>query len=283
MIKAVDLSYNYIRRDENDQIIEEVHALKDINLDIEKGQFVAIVGHNGSGKSTLAKLINGLYKPSAGHLYVDGMDTSDESKIWDIRRTAGMVFQNPDNQIIASVVEEDVAFGPENMGVPSEEIVKRVGEALKAVGMSEYATASPTKLSGGQKQRVAIAGALAMKPQCIIFDESTAMLDPIGRAEVMDVIKRLRSEGMTIVLITHYMEEAAQADRVIVLSGGKIKLDDTPAKVFASGDELMSYGLELPEVAAIARDLRRGGMSLSEGILTADELADAIAGANLAK
>lgn len=275
IICAQNLSYNYVRRDENDKIIAVTHALKNINIDIEEGEFVAIIGQNGSGKSTFAKLINGLIMPSEGKIFVGGSDTTDKEKIWDVRKTAGMVFQNPDNQIIASVVCEDVAFGPENIGVPSEEIEQRVRWALEMVDMSEYFDASPNRLSGGQKQRIAIAGALAMKPKCIIFDESTAMLDPIGRDEVLSIIKKLnREEKITVILITHYMEEAAMADRVVVLNKGELKLDGSPREVFKQEAELGEYGLELPEVTKLANKLNECGLSLGESILTTEELVE---------
>ena len=274
-----NLTYEYIRRDENDKIIATTTALKNINLQINEGEFVAVIGHNGSGKSTLARLINGLIMPSSGRVLVQGMDTRDKDKIWDIRRNAGMVFQNPDNQIIASVVDEEVAFGPENLGVPSGEIRERVREALRTVGMSDYANASPARLSGGQKQRIAIAGALAMMPRCIIFDEATAMLDPIGRLEVTAVASRLaREKGITVIFITHYMEEAAMADRVIALSGGEVVMDDTPRAVFAREEELASIGLDIPEVTKLAKKLYKAGRISSPNIISESELIAAIAG-----
>lgn len=277
IIKAENLSYDYVRRDENDNIVERVNALSDINLEIEEGQFVAVIGHNGSGKSTFARLMNALLVPTSGRLFVGGIDTADESRLWDIRRTAGMVFQNPDNQIIASVVEEDVAFGPENMGVPTEEIRRRVDAALKTVGMTKFVKSSPNRLSGGQKQRVAIAGALAIMPKCMIFDESTAMLDPIGRAEVMSVAKKLNKEQrLTIIFITHYMEEAAQADRVIVMNKGKIVMDGIPREVFTETEKLAACGLEPPQMTMLAKDLRDAGLALPHGIISAEELADAL-------
>lgn len=277
MIKAQNVSYKYIRRDEEDRIVEEITALNNIDLHIPKGQFVAVIGHNGSGKSTFAKHINALLLPFDGKVFVDGMDTSDEKVLWDIRKKAGMVFQNPDNQIIASVVEEDVAFGPENIGIEPEKIRKRVAEALKIVGMEKYAKHSPARLSGGQKQRVAIAGALAILPQCLVFDESTAMLDPVGRREVMNVAKKLnKEEKITVIFITHYMEEAAMADRVVVMDRGKIVMDAAPAEVFADSEKLSALGLELPQAAQLAQELRQAGLPLCADIIDTETLVEAI-------
>lgn len=277
MIKAQNVSYKYIRRDEEDRIVEEITALNNIDLHIPKGQFVAVIGHNGSGKSTFAKHINALLLPFDGKVFVDGMDTSDETVLWDIRKKAGMVFQNPDNQIIASVVEEDVAFGPENIGIEPEKIRKRVAEALKIVGMEKYAKHSPARLSGGQKQRVAIAGALAILPQCLVFDESTAMLDPVGRREVMNVAKKLnKEEKITVIFITHYMEEAAMADRVVVMDRGKIVMDAAPAEVFADSEKLSALGLELPQAAQLAQELRQAGLPLCADIIDTETLVEAI-------
>ena len=261
MIEAKNLHYDYIKRDENDNIAEITHAVNGIDLSIDEGEYVAVIGANGSGKSTFARLVNGLILPTDGCVLVGGYDTADEEHTWDVRSLVGMVFQNPDNQIVASVVEEDVAFGPENLGVPSDEIVRRVAAALESVGMSKYADRSPNRLSGGQKQRIAIAGALAMHPKCILLDEATAMLDPIGRREIMEVASRLnREQGMTVINITHYMEEAAMAERIIVLNHGRVAIDGTPAQVFARESELGALGLELPPAAQLMSALRRRGV-----------------------
>lgn len=274
IVKAARLVYEYIRRDEEEKIEEVKRAIDGMDVDIEKGDFVAVLGHNGSGKSTFAKHINGLLLPSEGTVWVGEMDTKDEEHIWDVRKTAGMVFQNPDNQIIGNVVEEDVGFGPENIGVPTEEIWQRVDESLKAVGMTAYRLQSPNKLSGGQKQRVAIAGVMAMKPECIILDEPTAMLDPNGRKEVIRTIRELnRKEGITVILITHYMEETIDADRIIVMDQGRIVMDGAPREIFSQVRELKSYGLDVPQVTELAYELREAGMPLSQGILTREELA----------
>ena len=254
-------------------------VLDGVSLSIRRGEFVAVLGHNGSGKSTLSKHFNAILLPTAGKVYVDGMDTCDEDKLLDIRRRVGMVFQNPDNQIVASVVEEDVAFGPENLGVPSAEIRQRVDSALAAVGMSEYARHAPHLLSGGQKQRVAIAGVLAMRPECIVLDEPTAMLDPVGRKEVLDTVKRLNTEaGITVVLITHHMDEAAQADRLIVMHDGHVMADDRPEQVFQNVDGLRSLGLEVPEPVALLYELRQNGVDVSLTALTVDECAGVLRG-----
>ncbi len=275
IIKAAKLVYEYIRRDEEENVEEIKRAVDGLNLEIQKGDFVAVLGHNGSGKSTFAKQINGLLLPTEGTLWVGGMDTKDEAHIWDVRRTAGMVFQNPDNQIIGNIVEEDVGFGPENIGVPTEEIWKRVDESLKAVGMTAYRLQSPNKLSGGQKQRVAIAGVMAMKPQCIVLDEPTAMLDPNGRREVIRTVHELnRQEGITVLLITHYMEEAVDADRVIVMDDGHIVMDGAPREIFSCVKELKSYGLDVPQVTELAWELKQAGIPLPDGILDRRELAD---------
>ncbi len=252
-------------------------VLDGVSLSVRPGEFVAVLGHNGSGKSTLAKHFNAILLPTSGKVYVDGMDTCDEELLLDIRRRVGMVFQNPDNQIVASVVEEDVAFGPENLGVPSAEIRERVDEALAAVGMSEYARHAPHLLSGGQKQRVAIAGVLAMRPKCIVLDEPTAMLDPVGRKEVIDTVKRLnREQGITVVLITHHMDEAAQADRLIVMHDGHIMADDSPEQVFQNVDGLRSLGLEVPEPVALLYELRQAGVDVPLTALTVDGCAAAL-------
>ena len=265
MIKLENVCFDYDGQAECNGII------KNISLEIEKGTFVALLGHNGSGKSTLAKLMNGVLVPNTGKVFVDGLDTSDENVIWDIRRRVGMVFQNPDNQIVATTVEEDVAFGPENLGVKPGEIRRRVDAALESVHMSEFKAHSPSQLSGGQKQRVAIAGILAMQPDCILFDESTAMLDPHGREEVMAQILRLREEGMTVVLITHYMNEAVFADRVIVVNDGEIAMDSTPAKVFSQVERLRELGLDVPQVTHLAHLLKSDGYKIREDILFEDE------------
>ena len=284
IIKAAQICFEYITRDENDNIIETTRALDNLDIEIEKGSFVALLGHNGCGKSTFARLINALNLPKSGTLLVDGMNTADGNLTLKIRETAGMVFQNPDNQIISNVVEEDVAFGPENLGVPQEEIVRRVDEAINAVGMSEYRYKSPNQLSGGQKQRVAIAGIMAMRPQCIVFDEPTAMLDPDGRKDVLEIAHRLnREEGITIVLITHYMEEAVNADRIIVMEKGRIaldkdgnKMDGTPREIFSRVDDLKGLALTVPVITELAYELRREGIPIPEGVLTRDELTAAL-------
>ena len=275
IVKAAKLVYEYIRRDEEENIEEVNRAIDGVDVDIKKGGFVAVLGHNGSGKSTLAKHVNGLLLPTEGTVWVGDMDTRDEEHIWDVRKTAGMVFQNPDNQIIGNIVEEDVGFGPENIGVPTEEIWKRVEESLKAVGMTAYRLQSPNKLSGGQKQRVAIAGVMAMKPECIILDEPTAMLDPNGRREVIRTIHELnRAEGITVLLITHYMEEAIEADRIIVMDDGRIVMDGQPREIFSRVKELKSHGLDVPQVTELAWELKEAGMPLTDGILSREELVE---------
>lgn len=275
IVKAAKLVYEYIRRDEEENIEEVNRAIDGVDVDIKKGDFVAVLGHNGSGKSTLAKHVNGLLLPTEGTVWVGDMDTRDEEHIWDVRKTAGMVFQNPDNQIIGNIVEEDVGFGPENIGVPTEEIWKRVEESLKAVGMTAYRLQSPNKLSGGQKQRVAIAGVMAMKPGCIILDEPTAMLDPNGRREVIRTIHELnRAEGITVLLITHYMEEAIEADRIIVMDDGRIVMDGQPREIFSRVKELKSHGLDVPQVTELAWELKEAGMPLTDGILSREELVE---------
>ena len=275
IVRAAKLVYEYIRRDEEENIEEVNRAIDGLDVDIQKGDFVAVLGHNGSGKSTLAKHVNGLLLPTEGTVWVGDMDTRDEEHIWDVRKTAGMVFQNPDNQIIGNIVEEDVGFGPENIGVPTEEIWKRVEESLKAVGMTAYRLQSPNKLSGGQKQRVAIAGVMAMKPECIILDEPTAMLDPNGRREVIRTIHELnRAEGITVLLITHYMEEAIEADRIIVMDDGRIVMDGQPREIFSRVKELKSHGLDVPQVTELAWELKEAGMPLTDGILSREELVE---------
>ena len=273
IIDAAHVFFDYVRRDENDNIEEVSHALSDLSLSIEEGSFVCILGHNGSGKSTFAKLLNGLNLPKEGTVLIAGMDTREEEKLLKIRETAGMVFQNPDNQIIANVVEEDVGFGPENIGVPTEEIWRRVDASLAAVGMQAYRMKSPNRLSGGQQQRGAMPGVLARQPACIILDEPTAMLDPNGRKDVMATVHELnRKEGMTIVHITHYMEEAVEADRVIVMDGGHVVMDGTPREVFSRVEELRALSLCVPQATELAYELRQAGMPLREGILTREEL-----------
>ena len=279
MVKAKDLTYEYVRVLETDHgtVEEKVAALKNVNIEINKGDFVAVLGHNGSGKSTFAKHINALVQPTGGTLWVDDMDTKNDELVWEIRQTAGMVFQNPDNQLVATVVEEDIAFGPENMGVEPKEIRKRVDEALATVRMSEYATHTPSKLSGGQKQRIAIAGVLAMKPQCIVLDEPTAMLDPVGRRDVMETIERLnREEGITMILITHYMDEAVRADKVFVIDDGDLVMQGTPKEIFSQVETLQKYGLDVPQVTEVAYLLRKEGIDLPADILTIEEMVGAI-------
>lgn len=277
IVKAARLVYEYIRRDEEEKIEEVNRAIDGLDLEIEKGDFVAVLGRNGSGKSTLAKHINGLLLPAEGTVWVGNMDTRDEEHIWDVRKTAGMVFQNPDNQIIGNIVEEDVGFGPENIGVPTEEIWKRVDESLKAVGMDAYRLQSPNKLSGGQKQRVAIAGVMAMRPECIILDEPTAMLDPNGRREVIKTVHELnQAEGITVLLITHYMEEAVEADRIVVMDEGKVVMDGKPREIFSRVKELKYYGLDVPQVTELTFELKEAGMPLPEGIISREELVKAL-------
>lgn len=272
IISFSNVSYRY----ESDGEMPSPLAIENVNIDIKKGEFVAVLGHNGSGKSTLAKLSNAIIVPEKGKVFVKGMDTSDEQLEYDIRQTVGVVFQNPDNQIVATIVEEDVAFGPENLGVEPAKIRERVDNALKSVGMYEYRFHEPHKLSGGQKQRVAIAGIMAMETECIVLDEPTAMLDPKGRQEVIDAMIRLnREHGITVVLITHYMEEAVKADRVIVMDSGKVVLDGTPREVFSQETVIEKAGLELPESAKLANNLRRAGVNLPKGILTPDEFIQA--------
>ena len=275
IIKAVKLAYEYKRYGEDGQVEETLRAVDGVDLDVKKGDFVAILGHNGSGKSTLAKQINALLVPTEGSLYVDGMDTKDPEKVWDIRQSAGMVFQNPDNQIIGSVVDEDVGFGPENMGIPTKEIWERVEESLRSVGMWEYRHSSPNKLSGGQKQRVAIAGVVAMHPKCIVLDEPTAMLDPVGRKDVIRTVRALNMvEDVTVVLITHYMEEVIYADKVIVMDDGKVVMQGTPGEIFSQVETLKKYRLDVPQVTLLAHELKKAGLDLPAGILSIEELVD---------
>ena len=273
IINIKKLIHDYQKYNEDGKVESTYRAVDEVSLDVQPGQFIAILGHNGSGKSTLAKHLNAILLPTEGTVYVDGKDTRDEEKIKEIRQTAGMVFQNPDNQIIGTVVDEDVAFGPENMGVPSEEIEKRVEEGLKTVEMWEYRSHSPNKLSGGQKQRVAIAGVVAMHPKCIVLDEPTAMLDPIGRKEVIQAAWKLnKEEHVTIILITHYMEEVTSADQVIVMDQGKILMQGTPKEVFSRVEELKEHRLDVPQVTMLAHELRKSGLNIPEGILTREEL-----------
>lgn len=277
IIKTSKLVFEYIRRDEEGNVEAIQKAVDEVDLDIRTGEFIAILGHNGSGKSTLAKHMNAILAPTQGIVWVDGKDTKDEEQLWKIRQTAGMVFQNPDNQIIGSVVEEDVGFGPENMGIPTEQIWERVEESLKAVGMYKYRTHSPNKLSGGQKQRVAIAGVVAMHPKCIILDEPTAMLDPNGRKEVIRAVRALNEvENVTIILITHYMEEVIFADRVFVMDQGKVVMQGTPKEIFSKVETLKEYRLDVPQVTLLAYELKQKGLPLKDGILTMEELVEQI-------
>ena len=273
IVKAENLTFEYIRRDEEGNVEGITTAVDNVNMSIKPGDFIAILGHNGSGKSTFAKHINALVFPTEGSVWVDGMDTSEDEHLLDIRQTAGMVFQNPDNQIVGTLVDEEVGFGPENIGVPTEEIWERVEKSLKAVGMYEYRNASPNKLSGGQKQRVAIAGIVAMKPKCIVLDEPTAMLDPLGRKEVIRVLHELnKRENVTIILITHYMEEVIDADHVYVMDGGKVVIDGTPREVFSQVDRLKELRLDVPQVTEVAYELAKAGVPLKAGILTSEKL-----------
>lgn len=275
MIKTDKLVFEYAKRDEEGNIIRKSRAIDEVSLDIEPGQFIAILGHNGSGKSTLAKHMNALLVPSDGTMWVDGMDTKEEEHLWDVRQSAGMVFQNPDNQIIGTVVEEDVGFGPENLGVPTEEIWQRVEDSLKAVGMIEYRHHSPNKLSGGQKQRVAIAGVMAMRPKCIVLDEPTAMLDPNGRKEVLRSVMELRKrEHITVILITHYMEEVVDADHVFVMDHGHVVMQGTPREIFSQVDTLKHYRLDVPQVTILADELRKRGLDIPAGVLKKEELVE---------
>ena len=275
MIKTDKLVFGYAKRDEEGNIIGKSRAIDEVSLDIEPGQFIAILGHNGSGKSTLAKHMNALLVPSDGTMWVDGMDTKEDEHLWDVRQSAGMVFQNPDNQIIGTVVEEDVGFGPENLGVPTEEIWQRVEDSLKAVGMIEYRHHSPNKLSGGQKQRVAIAGVMAMRPKCIVLDEPTAMLDPNGRKEVLRSVMELRKrEHITVILITHYMEEVVDADHVFVMDHGHVVMQGTPREIFSQVDTLKHYRLDVPQVTILADELRKRGLDIPAGVLKKEELVE---------
>lgn len=273
MLKIKNLIHDYIDEEEN----TVVHAIKGVDLEVEKGQFIAVLGHNGSGKSSLAKHINALLMPTEGTVWVDGMETTDEEHLWDIRQTAGMVFQNPDNQIVATMVEEDVAFGPENLCVPTDEIWKRVETSLGAVEMTKYRHKSPLKLSGGQKQRVAIAGIIAMEPQCIVLDEPTAMLDPVGRKEVIETLHYLnREKGITIILITHHMNEVVDADKVFVMDKGKLVMSGTPKEIFSNVEKIKEIGLEVPQVTELGYLLKKSGLNIEDGILTIDELVEKV-------
>ena len=277
LINTTNLSFDYIKRDEDGNVEGIIRAVDDVNIEVKAGEFIAILGSNGSGKSTLAKHLNALLFPTEGSVWVDGKNTADTSSVWDIRKSAGMIFQNPDNQIIGQVVEEDVGFGPENMGIPTEEIWQRVEESLKSVGMWEYRKSSPNRLSGGQKQRVSIAGVIAMHPKCIVMDEPTAMLDPNGRYEVIRAARALNEvENVTIILITHYMEEVIYADRVIVMDKGKVVMQGTPREVFSNINKLKELRLDVPPVTILAHELKKRGLMLPEGILTAEELSVAL-------
>lgn len=275
MIKIKNLVHEYIRRDEEENVVDIKKAVDNVDIDVKPGEFVALLGHNGSGKSTLAKHINAILYPTEGAVWVNGMDTSVEENLWQVRQSAGMVFQNPDNQIIGSVVEEDVGFGPENMGIPTEEIWQRVEESLKAVGMWQYRKKSPNKLSGGQKQRVAIAGVVAMHPKCIILDEATAMLDPSGRKEVLRAIRALNQvEEVTIIHITHYMEEVIYADKVFVMDKGSVVMEGTPREIFSRVEELQKLRLDVPQVTQLAYELKKSGLPIKSGVLTVEELVE---------
>ena len=277
MVHIKDLIYRYFTRDDDNNIVETIKAIAGVNMDVEQGQFIAILGHNGSGKSSLAKHINGLLQPAEGAVYVKGMNTADEDEIWQIRQTAGIVLQNPDNQIIGNIVEEDVAFGPENIGVPTEDIWRRVAQSLEAVGMEAFRLSSPGRLSGGQKQRVAIAGILAMEPECIILDEPTAMLDPKGREDVIRTIHQLnREKGITIILITHKMDEVVEADKLFVMDHGKVVMSGTPKEVFSDVEQIKKYRLEVPHATELSYELRKEGIPLPESIMTKEELVEAL-------
>lgn len=278
MISIQDVVYEYIRRDDEEQVVGVELAVDHLSFEINKGEFIAVLGHNGSGKSTLAKLINAILVPGEGCIEVDGIDTRKPEMVWEIRQRAGMVFQNPDNQIVHNIVEEDVGFGPENLGVPTAEIWERVNDSLKKVGMYEHRKESPNNLSGGQKQRVAIAGVLAMKPECIIFDESTAMLDPVGRREVLKAVHEInKKEEITILWVTHYMDEVTEADRVLVMNHGKVAMQGTPKQVFAEAEKLQEYHLAVPQVTELALELRRQGMDIPTDLITVDEFVNCLA------
>ena len=277
MVKTDKLVFEYEKRDEEGNVIGMHRAVDEVDLDVKEGQFIAILGHNGSGKSTLAKHINAILVPTGGTMWVDGKDTKKPEELWNVRQSAGMVFKNPDNQIIGTVVEEDVGFGPENLGVPTDEIWERVEDSLKAVGMIEYRHHSPNKLSGGQKQRVAIAGVVAMEPKCIVLDEPTAMLDPVGRKEVLKTVQKLRKKkNVTVILITHYMEEVIDADKIYVMDHGHVVMEGTPREIFAQVDRLKEYRLDVPQVTILADKLRKMGLDIPEGILRKEELVEAV-------
>lgn len=277
MVKTDKLVFEYEKRDEEGNVIGMHRAVDEVDLDVKEGQFIAILGHNGSGKSTLAKHINAILVPTGGTMWVDGKDTKKPEELWNVRQSAGMVFQNPDNQIIGTMVEEDVGFGPENLGVPTDEIWERVEDSLKAVGMIEYRHHSPNKLSGGQKQRVAIAGVVAMEPKCIVLDEPTAMLDPVGRKEVLKTVQKLRKKkNVTVILITHYMEEVIDADKIYVMDHGHVVMEGTPREIFAQVDRLKEYRLDVPQVTILADKLRKMGLDIPEGILRKEELVEAV-------
>lgn len=277
MLQTEKLVFEYEKRDEEGNVIGKSRAIDEVNIEVEEGQFIAILGHNGSGKSTFAKHINAILTPTEGTMWVNGRDTKQPEELWNVRQSAGMVFQNPDNQIIGTVVEEDVGFGPENLGVPTEEIWKRVEESLKSVGMIEYRHHSPNKLSGGQKQRVAIAGVIAMRPKCIVLDEPTAMLDPNGRKEVLRTVEELRrQEKVTVILITHYMEEVIDADKVFVMDHGHVVMEGTPREIFSQVDKLKEYRLDVPQVTILADELRKRGLDIPAGILRTEELLEAL-------
>ena len=277
MVQTDDLIFEYAKRDEEGNVIGSYRAIDQVNLEVEEGQFIAVLGHNGSGKSTLAKHLNAILVPTEGTVWVDGTNTSDPNELWNVRQSAGMEFQNPDNQIIGTVVEEDVGFGPENLGVPTDEIWQRVEDSLKAVGMISYRHHSPNKLSGGQKQRVAIAGVIAMKPRCIVLDEPTAMLDPNGRKEVLRTVEELRKkEKVTVILITHYMEEVIDADKVFVMDHGHVVMEGTPREIFSQVDTLKKYRLDVPQVTILADELKKRGLDIPAGILRKEEVVEAI-------
>lgn len=277
MIQTEKLVYEYEKRDEEGNVIGTSRAIDEVDIEAKEGEFIAILGHNGSGKSTLAKHLNAILMPTEGSVWVNGKNTSNPDELWNVRQSAGMVFQNPDNQIIGTVVEEDVGFGPENLGVPTDEIWQRVEESLKAVGMIEYRHHSPNKLSGGQKQRVAIAGVVAMEPKCIVMDEPTAMLDPVGRREVLKTVHKLRKQKkVTVILITHYMEEVVDADKIFVMDHGKVVMEGSPKEIFSKVDELKSYRLDVPQVTILADELRKRGLDIPKGILRKEELVEAV-------
>ena len=277
MVQTEKLTFEYEKRDEEGNVTGTYRAIDEIDLDVKEGQFIAVLGHNGSGKSTLAKHINAILVPTGGTMWVNGKNTRDPDELWNVRQSAGMVFQNPDNQIIGTVVEEDVGFGPENLGVPTDEIWQRVEESLRSVGMIEYRHHSPNKLSGGQKQRVAIAGVVAMEPKCIVLDEPTAMLDPVGRKEVLKTVQKLkRDKNVTVILITHYMEEVIDADKIYVMDHGHIVMEGTPREIFARVDELKAFRLDVPQVTVLADTLRKRGLNIPEVILRREELVEAI-------